>query len=248
MHSNFLKDLRLLYHICLVKNAGQTHAERMENYFGPQAADYDSFRDRLLYGRSEMYKSLPCPPSGVWLEIGGGAGRSLEFLGDRIFALEKVYLVDISPSLLQVAHSRAKRLGWRNVELIEGDASTFQDLPLSPDVVTFSYSLTMIPNWFESLHGALSLMKPTSRIGVVDFYQPEKRPHPSIPIRQGLLWRMFWQIFFQGDDVMLDRNHLPYLEFMFEKEDLFFGHGKIPYLPLKAPYYAFTGRPRQARI
>lgn len=86
-----------------------------------------------------------------------------------------VYLVDFSPSLCEVARKRFERLGWRNVTVVCEDARKFrlenyekgmspQQNPLrSPllgyftqqrpehggaDLVTFSYSLSMIVSQF----------------------------------------------------------------------------------------------------
>lgn len=65
-----------------------------------------------------------------------------------------VYLVDLSPSLCDVARQRFERLGWKNVSVICQDARSFR-LPdeLDPqsgtkstaDAITMSYSLSMIP-------------------------------------------------------------------------------------------------------
>lgn len=82
-----------------------------------------------------------------------------------------VYLVDFSPSLCEVAKKRFERLGWKNVRVVCQDARKFrledyetglpgrQIAPRSPalsyltqqrqeyggaDLVTFSYSLSMI--------------------------------------------------------------------------------------------------------
>lgn len=70
---------------------------------------------------------------------------------------EHVYLVDLSPSLCEVARQRFERLGWKNVTVLCQDARSFK-LPegqvdpreVNPmtdraDLVTMSYSLSMIP-------------------------------------------------------------------------------------------------------
>jgi betaine lipid synthase len=73
---------------------------------------------------------------------------------DKFF--EQVYLVDLSPSLCEVARQRFERLGWKNVTVLCQDARSFR-LPervVDPrstnandgvDLVTMSYSLSMIP-------------------------------------------------------------------------------------------------------
>lgn len=94
------------------------------------------------------------------------------FLNVETF-FEHVFLVDLSPSLLEVARKRFARLGWKNVTVVCQDARTFR-LPaeyrpasLSPyddfsidldpsghvgkaELVTMSYSLSMIPGRCEA--------------------------------------------------------------------------------------------------
>lgn len=75
---------------------------------------------------------------------------------DKFF--DHVYLVDLSPSLCEVARQRFIRLGWKNVTVICEDARSFR-LPGRQvdsgsandatsdrvDLITMSYSLSMIP-------------------------------------------------------------------------------------------------------
>ena len=39
---------------------------------------------------------------------------------------ERVYIVDITPSLLAIAQQRIDKNGWKNVRMVCSDASTFQ--------------------------------------------------------------------------------------------------------------------------
>jgi betaine lipid synthase len=71
-----------------------------------------------------------------------------------------IYVVDLSPSLCEVARKRFERLGWTNVTVVCQDARKFRlptDAEPAPtddgsepqyglaDLVTMSYSLSMIP-------------------------------------------------------------------------------------------------------
>lgn len=71
-----------------------------------------------------------------------------------------VYLVDLSPSLLEVARQRFARLGWKNVTVVCQDAREFRLPGVSEngatksqeggaDLVTMSYSLSMIPGMYS---------------------------------------------------------------------------------------------------
>ncbi len=246
MNQKFLEELKLLYHICFAKNRGENHKERMENYFAPQASAYDGFRKRLLHGREALYQNLPTPENGIWIELGGGTGQCLEYLGDRIRSLKKIYLVDLSPSLLKVAKERCSANEWTNVECIEADASLFK-LPENEkaDVITLCYSLSMIPSWFQTLDQCHKLLKDSGQIGVIDFYLSRKHPIKDHHPRQGVISRIFWPLFFMGDDVILNADHLAYLDERFLELAFKSSKGKIPYTPLKAPYYQFVGQPKR---
>lgn len=70
---------------------------------------------------------------------------------------QHIYLVDLSPSLCEVARKRFERLGWKNVTVICQDARSFSlpEREFDPrslgagcdgvDLITMSYSLSMIP-------------------------------------------------------------------------------------------------------
>lgn len=239
---SFTKDLKVLYHLALKPVEGKDHAERMESFYEGQAAAYDSFRKRLLQGREQLWQQLEVPEGGVWVDLGGGTGSNLEFFGDQISRLKKVYVVDLAGSLLQVARDRATQNGWDHVEAVEADATTFQAAEGHVDVVTCSYSLTMIPDWFAAIDNAYGMLRDGGRIGVVDFYVSRK--HPADPmVRHGGLTRVGWPAWFGMDNVFPSADHLPYLQNRFETVHLEESRAKVPYLPLvRTPYYTFVGR------
>ena len=118
---SLVSDLRVLYSLTLKPVRGKDHAARMESFYSGQAEAYDDFRKRLLKGRQEMYSAVQIPEGGTWLDMGGGTGANLEYLADRIGKLNKVYVLDLSHSLLEVAKKRIASRGWSNVETIEAD-------------------------------------------------------------------------------------------------------------------------------
>ncbi|MEK6235013.1 MAG: class I SAM-dependent methyltransferase, partial [Planctomycetales bacterium] len=214
---SFLRDLKILYHLALSPIRGKTHADRLESFYQHQASGYDDFRARLLQGRKEMYEAIDFPEGGVWVDMGGGTGSNLENLGDRIKKLSKVYVVDLSGSLLKVAQERAEARGWTNVETVEADATRWKPPEESVDVVTFSYSLTMIPDWFRAIDHAQQLLRPGGRMGVVDFHVARKYPLDGFQ-RHSWFTRTFWPVWFANDNVFFNRDHAPYLHERFEQE------------------------------
>ena len=240
----FFGDLKILYHLALKPVQGKDHAARMESFYAGQAEAYDDFRKRLLKGRQELWNSIPVPEGGTWIDMGGGTGANLEYFGDGLAGLGKVYVLDLSPSLLEVARKRIAARGWSNVETVEADATTFQPSTGPADVVTFSYSLTMIPEWFAAIENALAILKPGGLIGVVDFYVSRKFPAGGLA-RHHWLTRTFWPIWFAFDNVYPSPDHVPYLHRHFEPVKFEEHRAKVPYVPLmRMPYYLFVGRKR----
>jgi len=234
-------DIRVLYHLAFSSRRGRTHEERLENFYRGQARDYDAFRSRLLQGRRELFESLTAPAGGVWVDMGGGSGSNAEYLGERLPGLGRYYVVDLCPSLLAVARERAARQGWRNVETIHADATAFVPPEGRADVVTFSYSLTMIPDWFAAIDHAAALLRPGGQMGVVDFHVSRRHPSPGLT-RHGWGTRTFWPIWFAFDGVYLSPDHLPCLMRRFRVASIVEQRARLPYLPLlRVPYYRFVG-------
>jgi S-adenosylmethionine-diacylgycerolhomoserine-N-methlytransferase len=235
-------DLRTLYHLTLAPIRGHSHAERLESFYGPQAAAYDRFRERLLHGRKELFSSIPFDRGARWVDLGGGTAANLEFLGRRLADLQRVFVVDLSPSLLAVAEERVTARGWQNVELVCCDAAQFAPTGDPVDVVSCSYSLTMMPDWFAVIDHAFELLRPGGLIGVVDFFVSRKHAATGL-VQHGWWTRHFWPAWFARDNVHLSPDHLAYLERRFQTISLAEERAPVPYLPgLRVPYYRFIGR------
>ncbi|MGL6196057.1 MAG: class I SAM-dependent methyltransferase [Thermoguttaceae bacterium] len=247
-------DLKIIYHMAIRPVQGTDHAERMDNFYSGQASDYDSFRRRLLLGREELWQNMleiaASKPNTdqsedhlVWLDMGGGTGANLDFFGDHINKLKKIYVVDLAGSLLKVADKRIEANGWSHVSTAEADATTFVPPEGKVDFVTFSYSLTMIPDWFAAIDHAYDLLKPGGKIGVVDFYVSRKHPAEN-HVKHSWMKRSFWPVWFATDNVFPSPDHVPYLHSKFKPVKFEERYTRIPYFPnpfFKMPHYYFIG-------
>jgi S-adenosylmethionine-diacylgycerolhomoserine-N-methlytransferase len=236
-------DLPVLRDMLFPPTRGATHGERLDSFYHGQARAYDDFRRRLLHGREELMRGLEFPPGGVWFDMGSGTGSNAELVGERLRTLKRAVLVDLCPSLQDVARRRVKERDWRNVETVAADATSWRaDEPA--DVVTFSYSLTMIPDWFRAINRAWENLRPGGWIGVVDFYISRKWPERDLR-RHTRFQRFLFPLTYAWDNVFISPDHLPYLRDRFEQVRLEERLGTIPYLPgLRSPYYLFIGRKR----
>ena len=93
-------------------------------------------------GGTQLFGSLPNLRGAVWVDLGAGTGYNLELMAEagKIEGYEKIYLVDLSGSLLKQAAERVKKNGWTNVEIVEADATTWTP-PTGEevDLVTFRF-------------------------------------------------------------------------------------------------------------
>jgi S-adenosylmethionine-diacylgycerolhomoserine-N-methlytransferase len=214
------------------------HSQQLQAFYGPQAAHYDEFRDRLLPGRAELISRLPLCDGARVVELGGGTGRNLDFFGERLDAVESIEIVDLCTALLDVARTRAS--GRMNVRVIEADATTYRPHH-AVDCVYFSYSLTMIPNWRSALDNAWSMLKPGGSIGIVDFCVPMIS---AIKVRAlQSIESTFWKRWFAHDGVRLNPDHRAMLRQLFPQNEIVERRARVPYLPAAmVPYYLFIGQ------
>ncbi|TRZ96741.1 MAG: class I SAM-dependent methyltransferase [Rhodocyclaceae bacterium] len=225
-----LADGRTLLHLARGMPRSGAHAQRLEAFYGPQADHYDGFRERLLAGRADLLKWLAPAPGERVVELGAGTGRNPDFLGTGLTTLGDLTLVDLCPSLLEIARRR-----WResaNVTVIEADACTWR--PAQPvDAVYIAYALTMIPDWRAAMENAVAMLRPGGRLGVVDF---------TVASEQAWLARNFWRGWFGHDGVRLNAEHSAALGSLLPRHELSVRRAPVPYLSgLRVPYYLFLG-------
>jgi S-adenosylmethionine-diacylgycerolhomoserine-N-methlytransferase len=194
---------------------------------GLEGTYYDDFRDRVLYGRQELIDHLPAEQHAVWVELGAGTGRTLEFLGDNLTRLARFYLVDANSVLVDVAERRCRK--HSNVTIVKADPSRSGLPDRVADVVIFSYSLTMMPDWEVAIEEARRLLSPGGWVGVVDFHGPN--------------WPPLW---LSRQDLIPHRmpssEQLACLHERFRLVSLEQAYCPLPYLPgVGAPFYRFIG-------
>jgi S-adenosylmethionine-diacylgycerolhomoserine-N-methlytransferase len=240
--TDLTRDLKTAAQLALAPIRGGSHGERLEHFYARQRDGYDAFRERLLHGRQELFLELvERGLSGRWLDLGAGTGRNLDFMAPGLSKFSDVCLVDLSPSLLSVAENRIERRGWRNVRVLHADVTDLQtEEPV--DLITFSYSLSMIPDWFRAIENAYRLLKPGGVIASVDFFVSRKFPGPART--QHDWWtRTFWPTWFGADGVSVNPEILEFLLWKFERVSLVEAEGKVPFVPLgKMPFYRLVAK------
>eukprot|EP00879_Flechtneria_rotunda_P011867 GHRR01012396.1.p1 GENE.GHRR01012396.1~~GHRR01012396.1.p1 ORF type:complete len:672 (+),score=176.99 GHRR01012396.1:1113-3128(+) len=241
-------DILVLRHLWFGRKSGADHAARLESFYGPQAAAYDKFRAKFLWGRRPMLAAAAARLRNrndlIWVDMGGGTGENVDMMADymSLHHFKAIYVVDLCHSLCEQAKLKVKAKGWKNVHVVEGDACEFRVPEGEASLITFSYSLSMIPPFHDAVDSAVSQLSADGLLGMADFYVSAKY---DTPMRQ-MCWarRFFWRSIFDIDNIDIGPERRAYLETKLERVWEVNNEGSIPWVPyLRAPYFVWLGRP-----
>ncbi len=238
-------DLTVLKSIWFKKLADtDDHAARLEEFYSGQASAYDSFRSKFLWGRKPMLAAAAArlerqTEKMVWVDLGGGTAENVSMMSEYmdLSKFSQIYVVDLCSSLCREARKKVAEKGWRNVTVVEGDACEFSPPEGTATLVTFSYSLSMIPPFHAAVDRAISYLdRDVGLLAIADFYTSAKY---DLPLRQqSFARRFFWRSVFDTDSIDLGPERRQYLDHSLSRVWEFNDEGSIPWVPfLRAPYY-----------
>jgi ubiquinone/menaquinone biosynthesis C-methylase UbiE len=161
------------------------HGDKMSSFYATQAKGYDAVRENMLVSRPEMMSAFgPIRQGHTWLDIGGGTGRNLHYLRAQLNRFNTIIVLDICPELLEIGQDSARksftpeqceRIRWVCLDVNDPNVKSElakisgNGIERGFDTITFSYSLSMIPEWEKALYSAKSLMSEEGRVLVADF-------------------------------------------------------------------------------
>jgi S-adenosylmethionine-diacylgycerolhomoserine-N-methlytransferase len=146
--------------------APHDHRAFLNRYYRWVRHIYDASRKFYLFGRDETIRALLAEDWERLVEIGPGTGRNLRKLHA---ARPRARYGGVEASDAMFEHASA-RLPWAT--LVRGfaeDADYTTLLGARPDVVLFSYCLSMVQDAQAALINARRSVAPTGKVVVVDF-------------------------------------------------------------------------------
>lgn len=200
--------------------------EKMDRMYRLQRYFYDLTRKYYLLGRDQLLNEMDVRPGELVMEVGCGTARNLIILARR-HPDAHLYGLDASAAMLETARSKSDAAGAKNITLKTALADDFSfdrtfGLDEQFDKIFFSYSISMIPTWRESIENALKNLKPGGVLFLVDFYDQKNLPGP---FRKLLKW---WLKKF---NVRFWNGLMPYLHSIADD-----GRGKLILKPLFRRY------------
>jgi betaine lipid synthase len=225
------------------------HANEMESFYKYQKDGYDAFREGLLHGKGALMEAMPLQKDGgmTWVDVGGGTARNLEYFTPDVIRkyFSSIYIVDISASLLEVAQERVEAMGLGDiVTIVEADitdAKCLKSLPKagSVDMVTMSYSFTMIPDQRAAIKNIEKILAKGGHVCIADFFQKGNHDDALPKFSRGIrrLEAAFHKLYFAFDNVhLLSDDNIDLsknLELIWDNRF----RGSVPFIPFMNPYH-----------
>lgn len=155
--------------------------QAMDNMYRWTRHVYDASRKYYLLGRDVLIAKLEARPEEHICEVGCGTARNLRKVAVR-YPETHFYGLDASDEMLRTARRALARYGLINqIPLEQAFAQSFDPVALFKlskplDKIIFSYALSIIPPWKESINHALELLPMGGEIHIVDFGAMEDQP------------------------------------------------------------------------
>jgi S-adenosylmethionine-diacylgycerolhomoserine-N-methlytransferase len=198
--------------------------QNMDKMYRHQRYFYDLTRKYYLLGRDKLIAKINVQDGENILEVGCGTARNLKILAKK-YPQANFFGLDASSEMLKTAEEKTANL--KNISLKVALADDFNykqtfGLDKQFDTIYFSYSISMIPPWKESIANALKNLKQGGSFYIVDFYDQKDLPAFFQKLLQG--WLRQFHVQFWGD-------LMPHLESLETQ-----GLGKLTVTPLYKRY------------
>ena len=153
----------------------------MDNMYRWTRHIYDLTRKYYLLGRDNLIDNLDAKDGENICEIGCGTARNLIKIAKK-YPKANFYGFDASDEMLKTASDNLNSAGISNkIEIKQGFSQSFKpdelfNIEKPMDKLVFSYALSIIPPWKESIDHALELLPVGGEIHIVDFGGQDELP------------------------------------------------------------------------
>jgi ubiquinone/menaquinone biosynthesis C-methylase UbiE len=160
----------------------------LQDLYGRRARHYD-FTANLYYllgfrewwYRKQAVRAQRLTAGATVVEIGCGTGINFGLLRDAVGDGGRIIGVDLTRSMLDLAAERIRRKGWRNVELVHSDASSYA-FPKEIRGILSTFALTLVPEYDQVIERGARALAPGGRWVVADLKWPKGWAGRLLPV------------------------------------------------------------------
>jgi ubiquinone/menaquinone biosynthesis C-methylase UbiE len=144
---------------------------------------YDkAIRSLYLPYRQKVIQSLQLQPGQTVLDLGCGSGLNFELIIDAIGNQGTLIGVDFSAKMLQRAQKTIDMNGWKNVFLLQQDATKLNIKELNIysgndiriDRILCTLGLSVFPDWQLVFEKSFNLLEQNGKFGIMDLYNNKR--------------------------------------------------------------------------
>ncbi|GAB4390420.1 MAG: hypothetical protein Kow0025_22320 [Thermodesulfovibrionales bacterium] len=121
--------------------------------------------------RREAVSALGLGRGDTVVEVCSGTGMNFPLFEEAVGPEGRIIGVDITDAMLEKARERARRRGWRNVELVQADAARYEFPPGINGVIS-SFAITLVPEYDAVIRRGCEALAPGGRFVVLDLKAP----------------------------------------------------------------------------
>lgn len=161
--------------MALRRNEFRSRYRRLAPLYDPGMWLYRVMGLRINHYRRETVAALHLQPGDTVVDLGCGTGLNFAYLQDAVGSDGRIIGVDLTDAMLAQARDRARRNGWRNVELVEADMAAY-DIPAAADGVLATLALSTVPDYDDIIARAARRLRPGARLADFELRWPKRWP------------------------------------------------------------------------
>lgn len=125
--------------------------------------------------RKRAVEALDLSRGDTVVEMCCGTGLNFALLERRVGHEGRIIGVDVNDAMLAQAEERVAKERWRNIQLVEEDATAYE-FPQGVDGVLTTFAITLVPEYDEVIKKAASAFRSHGRMVILDFKKPSWAP------------------------------------------------------------------------